>query len=348
MNLSPLQIFAIIVGFVFFIFAVDFWQRKKFNLLHFIVFFWWSLLLILFSLDITLLNKFGAFFGLNRGADLVVYLSILILGYLYFELLNAHHRFKIKFTNLNRELTLQSRFWKTLENEIVFIIPAYNESDEAVNVIWNILSKWYWVVFIDDGSNNYLYRKLRDNFDTESNNIVFMRHPVNMWQWAALETWFEYLRRHWEKVKFVVTFDSDWQHRLEDISEFTDAFNEDKNLEIVLWSRFLWSTQNLPKLKKLVLKLWIIFTRFLSGIKLTDTHNGYRVFKISVLDKIKLTMNWMEHASEFIDIIKDKKIKYKEVPIVILYTEYSIKKWQKLSNAFKIASNMIYKKFFYK
>jgi hypothetical protein len=34
----------------------------------------------------------------------------------------------------------------------------------------------------------------------------------------------------------------------------------------------------------------------------------------------------MSHASEILDIISNKKITYKEVPVNIKYTEYSLKK----------------------
>jgi hypothetical protein len=34
----------------------------------------------------------------------------------------------------------------------------------------------------------------------------------------------------------------------------------------------------------------------------------------------------MTHASEIIDIISTKKIPYKEVPVTIKYTEYSMQK----------------------
>ena len=59
-------------------------------------------------------------------------------------------------------------------------------------------------------------------------------------------------------------------------------------------------------------------------------------------------MNRMEHASEILDIIKHKKIKYKEVPIVVIYSEYSMAKWQKISNWFNIVKNLIYKKLFFR
>jgi hypothetical protein len=34
----------------------------------------------------------------------------------------------------------------------------------------------------------------------------------------------------------------------------------------------------------------------------------------------------MSHASEIIDIISREKIKFKEVPVSIIYTNYSLKK----------------------
>lgn len=349
MYFTPFQILISICAVLFFIFAIDSYQRKKFNALHFIVFFWGSALLLFFILSPKSLDSFWQFFWLARWADLIVYVSIIILLYLYFELMNVFHRSKIQFTNLNRELTIQSRDWNITNSKTVFIIPAYNESDNAIEVIREVIDNWYWVIFVDDWSQNYLFKKLKDKFLWINKDIVFLRHPVNMWQWAALETWFEYIRRYWEVIDYVVTFDSDWQHRLIDLQEFVNAFKKDSNLEIVLGSRFLWSAQNLPLIKKIVLKLWIIFTWVISWIKLSDTHNGYRMIKKDSLNKIKITMNGMEHASEIIDIIKVKKIKYKEVPITVIYTQYSIEHGTgKSSKAFKVVLNMIYKKFFFK
>jgi len=64
----------------------------------------------------------------------------------------------------------------------------------------------------------------------------------------------------------------------------------------------------------------------LSHIKLTDAHNGYRVFRKEVLDNIHLSIDVMGYASELIDIIATKKINFLEVPVHILYTDYSIAK----------------------
>ena len=346
MHFSLLQFIIIVSAVVFFLFWIDLLKRKKATILHLIVFVWWSILLILFAVDVDILNNFWSFFGLARWADLIVYCAIILLSYFYISLLNKINRQDAKQTEIIREVSINNAIWSLWDTETVFIIPAYNEKDAPIKVIWEILSKGYGVILIDDGKNDDLIDKLQKKHQWK--NIVTIKHIVNLWQWWWLETWAEYIRKYWDKVKYVVHFDADWQHRLEDLKEFQKAFEEDPNLEIVLWSRFLGSTVNMPKSKKITLKLWILFTRIFSGIKLTDTHNGYRMMKKETLDKIHITMNRMEHASEILDIIKHKKIKYKEVPIVVIYSEHSMAKWQKISNAFNIAKNLIYKKIFFR
>jgi hypothetical protein len=41
-------------------------------------------------------------------------------------------------------------------------------------------------------------------------------------------------------------------------------------------------------------------------------------------------------------------MKYREIPVHIRYTQYSLGKWQKNSNSLKLAAEMIYKKIFYR
>ena len=64
----------------------------------------------------------------------------------------------------------------------------------------------------------------------------------------------------------------------------------------------------------------------MSGIRLTDTHNGYRVFRIDTLNKMTLTADSMAYASEIIEQISLKKLAYAEVSVDIIYTEYSLSK----------------------
>ena len=148
-------------------------------------------------------------------------------------------------------------------------------------------------------------------------------------------------------MDYVVCYDADWQHSLEDLEKFYKILDKKEKVDIVFGSRFIEKTKsNIPFSRRIILKLAILFTFFLSQIKLSDTHNWYRVFRIKILNDLKITIDWMGHASEIIDIVAARKIKFREVPVNIKYTEYSLAKWQSNSNAIKIAVRFIWNKFF--
>jgi hypothetical protein len=82
----------------------------------------------------------------------------------------------------------------------------------------------------------------------------------------------------------------------------------------------------MPIFRKIILILGRIFTRLISGARLTDSHNGYRVFRKTAIEKIHLTTDGMAYASELIEQIMQKKIPHGEIPVNIIYTDYSLAK----------------------
>lgn len=286
----------------------------------------------------------GITFWLKRGADLFVYISVMALFYLVLSMFAKLAYQNQKQTDLIRTISVERGIGSLQSASIVFVIPAYNESDHCFDVVQEVLDAGYGVVFVDDGSNNGLFDRLQKRFSA-AENLILIRHIVNLGQWAALQTGFSYLLNK-EGIDYVVTFDSDGQHRLSDLPNFIKAFEDDTQLEIALGSRFLGSTVNMPWVKKIALKVWILFTFLFSWLWLTDTHNGYRMIKFSSLKKIKLTFNGMEHASEILDLIGQQKLHYKEVPNTIIYTDYSMARGQKLSNSLRIVKNLLFDKFF--
>jgi hypothetical protein len=179
-----------------------------------------------------------------------------------------------------------------------------------------------------------------------SDKIIILKHLKNRGWWAALKTGFEYIKLYW-KTKYVVTFDADGQHNINDYIEFHEAFSEDKDLDIVLWSRFTdGAKSNMPLARRILLKFARIFTFLVSHLAITDSHNGFRMIKSEVLHKIHLHMDGMEYASELLDSIKKNKLKYKEVPVQIHYSDYSLRKWQKSSDAIGVWIRFIWSKFF--
>jgi hypothetical protein len=64
------------------------------------VFFIGGGMVIVFSLNQSLLDQFGTYFGVARGADLLVYVSLILLFYFYIEVLNKHTKDKFQLTRL--------------------------------------------------------------------------------------------------------------------------------------------------------------------------------------------------------------------------------------------------------
>ena len=100
--------------------------------------------------------------------------------------------------------------------------------------------------------------------------------------------------------------------------------------------RFLGGAVNLPTARRLLLKAATRLTRIISGLSLTDTHNGLRAMTRRGASAIRLRHNRMAHASEILSQIAASGLKYVEVPVTIEYSAYSLAKGQKLGDALSI------------
>lgn len=228
-----------------------------------------------------------------------------------------------------------------LKKNIYFVIPAYNEENAISKVIENLYSKGYYkLIIIDDGSKDNTSKVIYNILNKES---ILLKHCINRGQGAALKTGIDYALKE-EDCKYIVTFDSDGQHRLSDLEKFIIPLEKNK-CDIAIGSRFLKkeSRELVPIKKRILLKGALLITIILSGIKLTDTHNGYRVMNKKAAKAINITMDGFEHASEIIDEIAKKKIRYLEIPVFIDYTDYSKQKGQKISNSIRILLRMLFK-----
>ncbi len=144
-----------------------------------------------------------------------------------------------------------------------------------------------------------------------------------------------------------MTFDADGQHDIKDMPHFLSAFEKNKDLDIVFGSRFIIKTKtNVPLVRRMILWGGKIFTSLISGVHLTDAHNGYRMMRVEVLDKVHITMDGMEYASELIDQIGFHRFSFKEVPVNIHYDSYTLAKGQRYGGPLRIVMRILIKKFF--
>lgn len=220
---------------------------------------------------------------------------------------------------------------------IYVVIPAYNEGTVVRRTVQS-LSNQYHIVVVDDASTDNTFNALCDL------DIHFLRHQINMGQGAALQTGMDYAYE--QGADIVVHFDADGQHSATDIPRFVEELQR-HSVDIVLGSRFLRDEdlQAVPPLRRSLLRVARIINGFLTGMWLSDAHNGFRVMNRRALQAIKLKENRMAHATEICMQIRRQNLKYVESPSHIIYTEYSQEKGQRWQGSFNILVDIFINKY---
>jgi glycosyltransferase involved in cell wall biosynthesis len=219
-------------------------------------------------------------------------------------------------------------------DDVWIVIPLYNEETVIGGVVEELLRSFTHVVCIDDGSSDDSAAR------AAAAGATVLHHAVNLGQGAALQTGIAYALR--QRARYVVTFDADGQHRVEDALGMVELA-EKEDLAVVFGSRFLDRRTNTGTLKRLVLRTAAWFTRQRTGMRLTDAHNGLRVIREDAARGVDLKQNRMAHASEIVLQLGRTRLPWKEYPVHVLYTEYSKAKGQSLWNAVNILVDLIFK-----
>ncbi|MBN2459338.1 glycosyltransferase family 2 protein [Candidatus Woesearchaeota archaeon] len=218
--------------------------------------------------------------------------------------------------------------------KIFFVIPAFNEEKSIGRVVDELKEAGYDnIVVIDDGSQDSTFA------EAKKRRIHALQHIINRGQGASLRTGIEYALM--QGAEFIVTFDSDGQHRVEDLPAMLKPVIKEE-ADVTLGSRFIkkGDISRIPLGRKILLKGSVFVQWLFYGVKLSDAHNGFRVISRRAAQRIRIDSDRMEHASEILEEIVKKRIKYKEVPVVIRYTGYSM---QKGHGSFKGALKVFFK-----
>lgn len=205
---------------------------------------------------------------------------------------------------------------------ILIAIPAFNEERSVGTVVGELRSKGFEVLVIDDGSQDDTRRVALES------GARVLTHFQNLGQGSALKSAMELcFKENWDAI---LTMDADGQHDVESVVSLATAWAVNPSIDVLLGSRFMGEGSKVPLGRKLLLKLATIFTRATSRLYVTDTHNGLRVLSRDACLKIKLKQPRMAHASEILSQIRIKNLSWKEWPVKIHYSTYSLNKGQNL------------------
>jgi glycosyltransferase involved in cell wall biosynthesis len=222
-----------------------------------------------------------------------------------------------------------------MNTDTFVIVPFFNEAEALRGVIKGLKTEFSHVVCIDDGSTDGSAEKL-DNLE-----VVLLQFPFNLGKGAALQAAFEYSLAQPE-AKYFLTYDADGQHQLKDALALVERIKKG-DVDVVLGSRFLEQsdTAKVPLLKRALLRTAAAASNSTTSIRLTDAHNGLRIFNRPAAEKLELTQSGFSYASEIIDRISRYRMRYTEIPVTILYTEYSRRKGQPMLNSVNIIFDML-------
>jgi glycosyltransferase involved in cell wall biosynthesis len=160
------------------------------------------------------------------------------------------------------------------DSQISIVIPAYNEED-AIGLTMALLIgeprlAQAEIIVVNDGSHDQTTKIVR-----QFARVHLFEHQVNLGYGAAISTGIRQATR-----PYVIWYDSDGQHRVEDLLKIADTLVNDQ-LEYCIGVRKAHSHQVANRwLGKAVLRLAV---RFTAGQSIEDFNSGLRGFKRSVI-----------------------------------------------------------------
>ena len=195
--------------------------------------------------------------------------------------------------------------------DITIGIPAYNEEKNISEIIKNLQKITNKIIVCDDGSSDSTATIAKEM------GVLVVKHETNLGYGAAIRSIF--LKAREEKSEFLITLDSDGQHRIEDISTVLDPLKTGK-ADIVIGSRFLNNDgKNVPSYRKAGIKILTKLANTSLEKNITDSQSGFRGYGKNVIENITPSESGMGVSNEILIKASKKGLKIVEVPIIILY-----------------------------
>lgn len=200
---------------------------------------------------------------------------------------------------------------KNVPAHIVIVIPTYNNAGTLGTVLIKVLEQDLPVIVVNDGSTDDTSDILKC-FDT---TIEVISHPVNKGKGVALATGLKAAIR--KGFRYAITLDSDGQHYPEDIPVFREAIRDAPDT-LLIGARNLVSN-NMPGKNTFANKFSNFWFHLETGIRLTDTQSGFRLYPLQKLKDLRLYTSKYEYELEIIVRAAWCGVPVKNIPVRVYY-----------------------------
>lgn len=198
------------------------------------------------------------------------------------------------------------------EPNVLVIIPAFNEERFIGSVVIKATDYANTVVVVDDGSTDGTGQVAR------LAGALVITHQTNKGKGAALNTGFSAARQFNPDV--VVCMDGDGQHKPEEIEQLIRPILYE-GIDITIGSRYLDPNCKVPLLRIWGHKVFNLFTRWSSGVAVSDSQCGFRAFSPRTVDAISFCSQDFSVESEMQFLANEHKLKIKEERVTIHYED---------------------------
>lgn len=194
--------------------------------------------------------------------------------------------------------------------KICILIPTYNNAKTLSRVLNGVQEYTQHIIIVNDGSSDQTASILQ-----QYNHLKIISLSKNQGKGNALQVGFqEALKMGYE---YALTIDSDGQHYPSDIPVFIEKLLEFQKPILLIGSRNM-NQDSVPKKSSFGHKFSNFWFHFETGIKLTDTQSGYRLYPLLYIPKKFFTKKF-EFEIEIIVRTAWNGIPVQNVPIQVLY-----------------------------
>lgn len=219
--------------------------------------------------------------------------------------------------------------------KIIAIIPAYNEVSRIAAVVAQAMPYVHTVLVVDDGSTDATAQAAREA------GATVLQHAENCGAGAATMTGIVGARAMGAEV--LITLDADGQHDPEDIPALLQPVRDHK-ADIIFANRF-GQRNRIPLIRRLFNGIGNFVTFAATGRWVRDSQCGFKVFGPKALRDVDLRMSGFEFCTEIVRESVQHRWRIAEVPIKVIYSEYTLAKGQSFAHGVKTALKILLRSF---
>lgn len=222
-----------------------------------------------------------------------------------------------------------------MKHLVIAVIPALNEGSRIASVVKAVQSYVDDVIVVDDGSSDNTAQL------AAAAGAKVVRHIENGGAGAATMTGIEAARRMGAEV--AITIDADEQHDPKDIPALLKPIHEER-ADIVFANRF-GQRNNIPTIRRIFNGIGNLVTLVATGRWVADSQCGFKVFGPRALQEVNLRMSGFEFCTEIVRESVQHKWRIAQVPVKVIYSEYTLQKGQSFANGVRTAFKILLRSF---